>query len=74
MGSLLVLDCTLYILECGLCEAIRRAMYCAYLCYDIIVELRLGYMTSGVAAHTAQGTGLDYCRIRCTDKILHMIR
>ena len=25
-------------------------MYCAYLCYDIIVELGLGYMTSRVAA------------------------
>ena len=24
-------------------------------------------MTSRVAARTAQGTGLDYCRIRCTD-------
>ena len=43
-------------------------------CYDIIVELGLGYMTSGVAAHIAQCTGLDYCRIRCADKILHMIR
>ena len=25
-------------------------LYCAYLCYDIIVELGLGYMTSEVAA------------------------
>ena len=42
--------------------------------HDIIVELRLGYMTSRVAACTARGTGLDYCRIRCADKILRMIR
>ena len=42
--------------------------------HDIIVELKgLGYMTSRVAACTARGTGLDYCRIRCADKILHMI-
>ena len=58
----------------GLCKAICRAMYCAYLCYVIIVELGLGYMTSGVAACIAWCTGLDYYRIRCADKILHMIR
>ena len=68
-----MLDCTLYILECGLREAIHRAMYCAYLCYDI-VELGLGYMTSRVVACIAQCTGLDYCRIRCADKILCTIR
>ena len=42
--------------------------------HDIIVELRARLLTSRVAACTAQGTGLGYCRIRCTDKILHMIR
>ena len=42
--------------------------------HDIIVELGLGYMTSRVAARIAQCTGLDYCRIRCADKILHTIR
>ena len=31
-------------------------------------------MTSRVAACTARGTDLDYCRIRHSDKILHMIR
>ena len=31
-------------------------------------------MTSRVAACTARGTGLDYCRIRCADKILRTIR
>ena len=41
---------------------------------DIIVELGLGYMTSRVAVCTAQGTGLDYCRIRCVDMILRTIR
>ena len=47
---------------------------CAYLCYDIIVELGLDYVTSRVAACTAWCTGLDYCRIRCADKILCTIR
>ena len=42
--------------------------------HDIIVELGLGYMTSRVAACAARGTGLDYYRIRCADKILRMIR
>ena len=53
----------------GLCEAIHRAMYCAYLYYDFIVELGLGCITSRVAMCIAQCTGLDYCGIRCTDKI-----
>ena len=38
MGSLLVLDCTLYILE--YMWAIHRAMYCAYLCYDTSVKIQ----------------------------------
>ena len=42
--------------------------------HDIIVELRARLLTSRVAACTAWGTGLDYCRIRCADKILHTIR
>ena len=42
--------------------------------HDIIVELRARLLTSRVAACTARGTGLGYCRIRCADKILHMIR
>ena len=42
--------------------------------HDIIVELRARLLTSRVAACTAQGTGLDYYRIRCADKILPTIR
>ena len=42
--------------------------------HDIIVELRARLLTSRVAACTAQGTGLGYYRIRCTDKILRTIR
>ena len=42
--------------------------------HDIIVELRARLLTSRVTACTARGTGLGYYRIRCTDKILHMIR
>ena len=42
--------------------------------HDIIVELRARLLTSRVTACIAQGTGLGYYRIRCTDKILHMIR
>ena len=42
--------------------------------HDIIVELRARLLTSRVAMCTAQGTGLGYYRIRCTDKILPMIR
>ena len=41
---------------------------------DIIVELGARLLTSRVAACTARGTGLGYCRTRCTDKILRMIR
>ena len=44
---------SIYYDTCRLHEAICRAMYCAYLCYDIIVELGLGYMTLGVTACTA---------------------
>ena len=50
-------------LSVGLCTA-----------HDIIVELRARLLTSRVAACTARGTGLGYCRIRCADKILHTIR
>ena len=42
--------------------------------HDIIVELGARLLTSRVAACTARGTGLGYYRIRCTDKILRMIR
>ena len=42
--------------------------------HDIIVELRARLLTSRVAACTARGTGLDYYRIRCADKILCTIR
>ena len=42
--------------------------------HDIIVDLRARLLTSRVTACIAQGTGLGYYRIRCTDKILHMIR
>ena len=42
--------------------------------HDIIVELRARLLTSRVAVCTAWGTGLGYHRIRCADKILHMIR
>ena len=42
--------------------------------HDIIVELRARLLTSRVAVCTARGTGLGYYRIRCTDKILPMIR
>ena len=42
--------------------------------HDIIVELGARLLTSRVAARTARGTGLGYCRIRCTDKILCTIR
>ena len=42
--------------------------------HDIIVELGARLLTSRVAACTAQGTGLGYCRIRRADKILRMIR
>ena len=42
--------------------------------HDIIVELRARLLTSRVAACTAQGTGLDYYRIRCADKTLPMTR
>ena len=42
--------------------------------HDIIVELGARLLTTRVAACTAQGTGLGYHRIRCSDKILHMIR
>ena len=42
--------------------------------HDIIVELGARLLTSRVAACTTRGTGLGYCRIRCTDKILRTIR
>ena len=42
--------------------------------HDTTVELGARLLTSRVAACTAQGTGLGYYRIRCTDKILPMIR
>ena len=42
--------------------------------HDIIVELGARLLISRVAACTARGTGLGYYRIRCTDKILPMIR
>ena len=42
--------------------------------HDIIVELRARLLISRVAMCTAQGTGLDYYRIRCADKIPSSIR
>ena len=42
--------------------------------HDIIVELRARLLTSRVATCRARGTGLGYYRIRCADKILHIIR
>ena len=42
--------------------------------HDIIVELGTRLLTSRVAVWAARGTGLGYYRIRCTDKILPMIR
>ena len=42
--------------------------------HDIIVELRARLLTLRVAVCTAQGTGLGYYRIRCTDKIPPSIR
>ena len=42
--------------------------------HDIIVELGARLLTSRVAVCTAQGTGLGYCRARCTDKMLHTTR
>ena len=65
---------SIYYNTCELHKAICRAMHCAYLCYNIIVQLGLGCMTSRVTARIARCTGLDYCRIRCADKILCTIR
>ena len=72
MGSLWVLDCRLYILHYT--RAARGYLQGYVLCMTSQWSQGLGYMMSGVAAHTAQGTGRDYCRIRHADKILHTTR
>ena len=72
MGSLWVLDCTLYILLIH--EGCVRLSVGLCTVHDITVELRARLLTSRVAVCTARGTGLGYYRIRCIDKILRTIR
>ena len=72
MGSLWVLD--LHTIYTTIHEGCARLSVGLCTVHDIIVELGARLCDVMVAEHTARGTVLDYCRIRCADKILHMIR